>query len=155
MDEKPPPRRVKRKTQVAVVRTESPRMHAWMAGDLKAEDLTDDEVFKMQLMDSDGHFRGRPPRMIPRELAEAFRSEAQKRLMGWFVEQIPTAQKAYTGILTAHHLLPGDTAKLKAAEGIFDRVIGKVGNETHITVDKGKTFEDFVGDALVDVEEDE
>ena len=151
---RPTRKQIKNKT-VAVVRTVSPRMQMWMSGELKAEDLTDEEVAKGQLMDKDGHFRGRPPSMIPRELAMAFRSESQKRLMQWFQEQVPLAQKATQELLQSRHLAPGDATRLRAAEGIFERVVGKVGTETHIVVDKGKSFEDFVGEALIDVEEDD
>lgn len=140
------------RTRVATVRTNSPRMKAWMAGEIKPEELTDDEVFKMQLMDSDGHFRGRPPGMIPRDLALAFRSEAQKRLQGWFIEQVPDAMRAYREIMMARTLAPGDTAKLRAAEGVFERVIGKVtaNMEVHSTVEV-KTYEDVLDEVLVEV----
>lgn len=144
-----------KRTQVAKVRTESPRMRMWMAGELTADMLTDEEVARCQLMDKDGHFRGRPTSMVPRELMQAFRSEAQKRLMQWFQEQVPLAQKATQELLQSRHLAPGDATRLRAAEGIFERVVGKVGTETHIVVDKGKSFEDFVGEALIDVEEDD
>ena len=154
--EKPKPRRpTRKKTEIARVRTDNPRMQAWMSGELTAEGLDDDEVFRMQLRDRNGNFQGRPPRVVPRDLAEAFRTEAQKRLMGWFVEQVPNAQKAVEELVRSRHLLPGDATRLRAAEGIFERVIGKVGSETHLIVDKGKTFEDFVGEAIIDVEEDE
>lgn len=146
----------RKSAQVKRVRTISPRMKAWMAGEIKPEDLTDDEVFKMQLMDSDGHFRGRPPGMIPRELALAFRSEAQKRLQNWFVEQIPNAQRAYLEIMKARVLNPGDTAKLRAAEGVFERVIGKVATnmEVHAT-HEARTYEDVLEEVLVEIPEED
>ena len=150
-----PKRPTKKRTQVARIRTESPRMRMWMAGELDPADLTDEEVARCQLMDKDGHFKGRPTKMVPRELMMAFRSEAQKRLMQWFQEQVPLAQKATQELLQSRHLAPGDATRLRAAEGIFERVVGKVGTETHIVVDKGKSFEDFVGEALIDVEEDD
>lgn len=138
--------------RVAVVATRSPRMQMWMAGELGPEDLTDEEVNKMQLMDSDGHFRGRPPGMIPRELALAFRMEQQKRLMSWFAEQVPVAQRAMKELLESRHLAPGDATRLRAAEGVFERVIGKVGQETHIVVDKGRSFEDVTADVVMDLD---
>lgn len=150
-----PKRPYKPKRTVKRVSTVSPRMQAWMDGKLQPEDLTDDEVTKMQLMDSDGHFRGRPPGMIPRDLAVAFRTEQQKRLMAWFAEQVPVAQKAYRELLQSRHLQPGDAARLRAAEGIFERVVGKVGQETHIIVDKGRTFEDVTADVVMDLDMDE
>jgi len=145
--------KIKRRT----IATVSPRMQAWMDGELKPEDLTDEEVSRMQLMDREGMFRGRPAGAIPRDLAMAFRSEAQKRLMSWFQEQVPLAQKAYRDLLKARHLLPGDAAKLRAAEGIFERVIGKVPNATdmHVVVDQGRSFEDVTGDVVADLDEEE
>lgn len=141
--------------QVARVRTTSPRMQMWMNGEIDPSELTDEEVNKMRLMDADGHFRGRPTAVIPRDLAMAFRTEQQKRLMAWFGEQVPLAQKAMQELLMSRHLAPGDATRLRAAEGIFERVIGKVGQETHLVVDKGTTFDDVLEGVLVDVEEDD
>lgn len=154
MAEGTPARRPKRppKTQVKRVNTTSPRMKMWMNGEISPEQLTDDEVNKMQLMDADGHFRGRPPGMIPRELAVAFRMEQQKRLMSWFAEQVPVAQRAMKELLESRHLAPGDATRLRAAEGVFERVIGKVGQETHIVVDKGRSFEDVTADVVMDLD---
>jgi len=151
---RPTRKQVKEKT-VAVVRTTSPRMQMWMSGQLKPEDLTDEEVARGRLMDQDGHFRGRPPSMIPRELAMAFRSESQRRLMAWFQEMVPDAQRAYKEMLNSRHLQPGDAARLRAAEAVFERVIGKVGQETHIVVDKGRSFEDVTADVVMDLDMDE
>lgn len=150
------PRR-KTRRQVAVVRTANPRMQDWMDGKIKPEELTDEEVNKMRLMDSDGHFRGRASVVLPRDLAMAFRSEQQKRLMAWFAEQVPTAQRAYKELLESRHLAPGDAARLRAAEGVFERVIGKVSaqSDVHLVVDKGETFDDVLEGVLVDVEEDD
>ena len=146
-----------RKTKVRI--SVPDRLQDWIEGRLKPEDLTDDEVNRMQLMDKNGHFSGRPARMIPRELAMAFRSEQQKRLMAWFAEQVPVAQKAYRDILQARHLNPGDAAKLRAAEGIFERVVGKVPNtsDVHMVVEGQKTFEEHAADIVMDldVEEDD
>lgn len=133
------------------------RYTMFMDGTLDPADFTDDEVNKMQLMDKDGHLKGRPTKSIPRELAMAFRTQQQLRLMAWFAEEVPEAQKAYREILNSRHLQPGDAARLRAAEGIFERVIGKVSQaqDVHLTVDKGKSFEDYVGDAVIDLEDDD
>lgn len=145
----------KRQRKIAV--SVPDRLQDWIEGKLKPEDLTDEEVNRMQLMDKNGHFTGRPARMVPRDLALAFRSEQQKRLMAWFAEQVPLAQKAYRELLRARHLSPGDAAKLRAAEGIFERVIGKVpqATEAHVTLDKGRSFEDVTADVVADLEDEE
>lgn len=150
---RPTKKQIKNRT-VAVVRTTSPRMRMWMDGELKPEDLTDDEVNKMQLQDADGHFRGRPPSMIPRELALAFRTEQQRRLQAWFAEQVPLAKAALQELILSRHLAPGDSTRLRAAESVFERVIGKVGQETHIVVDKGRSFEDVTADVVMDLDLD-
>jgi hypothetical protein len=146
-----------KKKRRRVVTSISPRMDLWLDGELDPSDFTDEEVQRMQLSDKDGSFRGRPPMAIPRELAMAFRAEAQKRLQNWFVEIVPDAQRAYKELLNSRHLAPGDAARLRAAEGVFERVIGKVVAQTdmHVVMDKGKTFEDFVGEAIIDVEEED
>ena len=147
----------RRKTKVRV--SVPDRLQDWIEGRVKPEDLTDEEVNRMQLMDKNGHFSGRPSRVIPRDLAMAFRSEAQKRLMAWFQEQVPVAQRAYRDLLTARHLNPGDAAKLRAAQGVFERVIGKVPNATdmHVVMDDRKSFEEHAADIVMDldVEEDD
>ena len=131
------------------------RYELFIQGKLDPADFSDDEVAKMRLMDKNGNFQGRASYAIPRELAMAFRSEQQKRLQAWFAETVPEAQKAFKEILNSRHLQPGDAARLRAAESVFERVIGKVSqsSDVHLTVDKGPSFEDFVGDALVEIEE--
>lgn len=151
-DPKPKPRR--RRPNARLTHPVPDRYQLFMDGTLDPAEFTDEEVHKMRLMDKDGTFRGRPTKSLPRELAMAFRSEQQKRLMAWFAQTVPEAQKAYREILTSRHLQPGDAARLKAAEGVFERVIGKVSqsSDVHLTVDKGPSFEDFVGEALVEIE---
>lgn len=143
----------RRQTRINV----SPRMQQWLDGNLEAEDFTDEEVNRMQLQDKNGHFSGRPIKHIPRDLAIAFRSQQQMRLMAWFAEQVPLAQKATMELLNSRHLSPGDATRLRAAEGIFERVIGKVqaNSEMHVVVSKEKTYEDVLEGVLVDVEAEE
>lgn len=137
-----------------MVMTVSDRMQKFMDGTLLPEDFDDDEVHRMQLRDKNGSFTGRPSRAIPRELAQAFRAQQQMRLMAWFAEQIPLAQKATMELLNSRHLAPGDATRLRAAESIFERVIGKVqaNSEMHVTVSKEKSYEDVLEGVLVDVE---
>lgn len=150
-ERKPRPKQVVRRVSIPE------RLDQWVKGELKPEDLTDEEVHRMQLMDKNGHFSGRPSKVIPRDLAMAFRSEAQKRLMGWFQEMVPEAQKAYRDLLTARHLQPGDAAKLRAAEGVFERVIGKVPNATdmHVIIDDKPNFDKAATEIVYDLDEEE
>ena len=133
------------------------RLEMLIAGEITVEDLDDEEVRRMQLRDKNGNFQGRPGKWIPRELAIAFQQEQFKRFRHEMSEMLPLALSAHKRLLTANNLGPGDGAKLQAVKETYERMFGKIPNQTdmHLVVDKGKTFEDFVGEALVDVEEEE
>jgi hypothetical protein len=150
-----PPRRPKvprKSVQVSVT-----RLQLLLDGTLTIEELDDEEIRRMQLKDSTGSFKGRPPLWIPHSLALAFKQEFFRRFQSELGEMIPDAMKAIKEQLNSRHLSPGDATRLRAAELVIDRVFGKVTQnvDQHVTLDKGKSFEDFVGDALVDVEEEE
>jgi len=137
------------------VKIEITRLQLLIDGELTFDDLDDEEVFRMQLRDRNGHFKGRPPKWIPRDLAQAWANEQRNRAAAWFGEMIPQAQKTTLEMLKSRHLSPGDGARLRAAEMIFDRALGKVGSESHITIDKGRSFDDVLEGVLVDVAEEE
>lgn len=145
-----PTKRVKRRIEVT-------RLDMLINGDLAIEDLDDDEIRKMQLRNSSGDFRGRPPLYIPRDMAMAFRQEHFRRFGLEMAEIVPEAVRAVRELLNSRHLAPGDATRLRAAELVLERNFGKVTQnvDSHVVVDKGKTFEDWVGEAIIDVEEDE
>ena len=90
-------------------------------------------------------------------MAMAFRQEHFRRFQAEMAEIVPDAIRAVREQVNSRHLSPGDATRLRAAELVLERVFGKVTQnvDSHVVVDKGKTFEDFVGDAIIDVEEDE
>lgn len=133
------------------------RLDKLISGELSIEDLDDEEIRKMQLRNNVGDFRGRPPLYIPRDMAMAFRQEHFRRFGKEMAEIVPDAMRAIKELLNSRHLSPGDATRLRAAELVLERNFGKVTQnvDQHVVVDKGKTFEDFVGDAIIDVEEDD
>jgi len=149
---------VRRKpTKVHRKRIELTRLDLLINGDLLIEDLDDEEIRKMQLRNNSGDFRGRPPLYIPRDMAMAFRQEHFRRFGREMAEIVPDAMRAIKELLNSRHLAPGDATRLRAAELVLERNFGKVTQnvDSHVTVDKGKSFEDFVGEAIIDVEEEE
>ncbi|UVF61333.1 hypothetical protein SEA_SPARCETUS_4 [Microbacterium phage Sparcetus] len=140
-----------------IKRVEITRLDKLISGELTVEDLDDEEIQRMQLRNNQGDFRGRAPLYIPRELAMAFRQEHFRRFSREMQEMTPIAIKAIKELATSRHLMPGDATRLRAAELILERNFGKVTQsiDSHVTVDKGKTFDDFVGEAIIDVEEDD
>lgn len=147
-----PRKPVRRKTKVA--RFEATRLDMLISGELKVEDLTDEEIRRQQLMNSQGDFRGRPPMWVPREFAMAMQAEHFRRFKRDMSELVPDAVRAVKEMLNSRHLSPGDAARLRAAELVMERNFGKVTQnvDQHVTVDKGKSFENYVEDALVDAE---
>lgn len=129
------------------------RLELLIAGDLKVEDLDDEEIQRMQLKNMNGDFRGRPPLWIPRSMALEFRAEFNRRFQAELQAMVPEALRAHKELLTSRHLAPGDAARMTAVKEVYDRAVGKVVQQTEVhAVVENKTFEDFVGDAIIDVE---
>lgn len=131
------------------------RMYMFMTGELTIEDLDDDEIRRGQLKNVNGHFT-QEPAWIPRELAGALRAEQYRRFQVEMAGMLPDAMQAIHEMVKSRHLMPGDATRLKAAETILERVYGKVTQsvESHVTVDKGKSFDDVIEASLVDVDDD-
>ena len=140
-----------------VVRVNVTRLDMLLSGELLIEDLDDEEIARMQLRDKNGDFKGRPSSYVPRELALAFRQESYRRFQSAMGEMLPNALKAHREMLDSRHLAPGDAARLSAIKEVYERTFGKVAatSDVHLTVDKGKTFDDVLDEVLVDVEEDD
>lgn len=146
------PGQARKRVQVSVT-----RLDLLLDGTLKIEELDDEEIRRMQLRSSTGDFRGKPPLWIPHSLALAFKQEFFRRFQSELGDMLPDAMRAIKEQLNSRHLSPGDATRLRAAELVIDRVFGKVTQnvDQHVVIDKGRSFDDFVGDAMIDVEEDE
>lgn len=112
--------------------TESRAMAELMNGQRSVEDMDDDELIQMRFKDKGGHFRGRPPKNIPRELAIAAQQELLKRGVKAMEENFLGA----IGIM-AHLMLNGEeeSTRFKAAQYIYERVAGKTPDKVEINVD--------------------
>lgn len=151
------PRRKSRGGQVRVVATREPtRLELLIKGDLKIEDLDDEEILRMQLKNVNGDFRGRPPMWVPRSFALEMRAEFTRRFQGELNNMLPKALKAHKEILDSRHLAPGDAARMTAVKEVYDRTFGKVVQQTevHAVVEK-KDFSDVVADVVMDLDMDE
>lgn len=147
----------KRRRQTRVVATRAPtRLELLLKGDLKVEDLDDEEILRMQLKNQNGDFRGRPPMWVPRSFALEMRAEFTRRFQGELNNMLPKALKAHKEILDSRHLAPGDAARMTAVKEVYDRTFGKVVQQTevHAVVEK-KDFSDVVADVVMDLDMDE
>lgn len=147
--------RGRRKTRVVATRNPT-RLELLIKGDLKVEDLDDEEILRMQLKNVNGDFRGRPPMWVPRSFALEMRAEFTRRFQGELNNMLPKALKAHKEILDSRHLAPGDAARMTAVKEVYDRTFGKVVQQTevHATVEK-KDFSDVVADVVMDLDMDE
>lgn len=103
----------------------SGRYAALLNGTLKAEDLDDDEVAQGRLKDANGQFSGRPPRTLPTELVQAMRRE----WLGRAETKLRAAlMKSGVGTLVelANDRTIDEAVRLRAAQAIIDRTMGKV-----------------------------
>ncbi|QLF84328.1 hypothetical protein SEA_KARATE_4 [Microbacterium phage Karate] len=150
-----PVRRRRHATRVVAER-EATRLELLIKGDLKIEDLDDEEILRMQLKNSNGDFRGRPPLWVPRAFALEMRAEFTRRFQGELNNMLPKALKAHKEILDSRHLAPGDAARMTAVKEVYDRTFGKVVQQTevHATVEK-KDFSDVVADVVMDLDMEE
>lgn len=148
----------RRRVQTRVVATrERNRLELLIAGDLKIEDLDDEEIQRMQLKNKNGNFGGRPPLWIPRSMAMEFRSEFVRRFQGELNAMVGKALKAHKEILDSRHLAPGDAARMTAVKEVYDRTFGKVVQQTelHAVVEDKRSFEDVSADVVMDLDMDE
>lgn len=94
-------------------------------GILKVEDLDDDELARGQLKDKNGQFKGRPPKMIPQELVQAMRREWLGRAESKLREALMDHGLG-TLVELAKNKNVDESVRLRAAQTIIDRTMGKV-----------------------------
>lgn len=140
------------RTRVVATR-ERTRLELLVSGELKIEELDDEEILRMQLKNMNGDFRGRPPLWVPRQFALEMRAEFTRRFQGELNNMLPKALKAHKEILDSRHLAPGDAARMTAVKEVYDRTFGKIVQQTevHAVVEK-RNFEDVSADVVMDLD---
>lgn len=110
------------------------RYAQFLNGVITVEDLDDEELAQGRLKASDGTFRGRPPRVIPADMVQAMRREwlsrAEAKLRDALMEK---------GIGTLVSLAGDESidpaVRLRAADKIVERTMGKVPDRVHIAAE--------------------
>lgn len=124
----------------------SPRMQALMDGELKVEDLDDEEVRRGQLRSKDGDFRGRKTDYVPRKFHDLLVQEHLRRWNLKVAKELDPALDALREIATGNHRskTPAD-ARLKAAIYLIERTAGKVPEKNEVKLEVAKWEEDIDG----------
>jgi len=116
------PARVKSRHKTATV---SERYMAFVHGDIDVTELDNEEVFRGQLRNAQGDFRGGVPHFVPREFAQAMQKEAARRFSADMQALVPEAIAAVKEVMAKKHPQPGDGARVQAAFKTIERYAGK------------------------------
>jgi hypothetical protein len=137
----------------------SDKMQRLLDGTLEFTDLTDEELRRGQLADKNGNFTGKPPDLIPRKFYNAMVRELTYRMNAKFREHALEAIDTVVDVMRNgegeqfSQFERAGTGRLKAAELILNRVIGKVADKSEVSVDI-TTWQGLAenGELLIDVE---
>lgn len=133
------------------------------------EELTYEELRRGKLADVNGTFKGRPPAMIPAKFHTMMQRELLKRMQGQIQEQVERAIGVVIEVMEEGEgasetiesrgeriTTKAGTGRLKAAQYIIERVMGKVPDKTEITANV-TVWEGLQegGELLIDIDEEE
>lgn len=111
------------------------RYAEFLAGELSVDDLTDEEILRGRLMDKNGGWTGRPPKVVPDTFLQAIRDERPKRIQAMLDKEIPHAFKALHDVMVGGTANKGGGAKVAAATKILEYAIGKPSEQMKLTVE--------------------
>lgn len=131
------------------VQSMSDRYRDLMDGTLAIEDLDDEEVVRGQLRASDGTFKGRPPKAMPRELYLKLQAEAAKRWENKLKGMVDLSIEALERIVTSGR---SEMVRFQAATYLIERTMGKIPERIAVTADI-KRWEGVASSILVDLGE--
>lgn len=156
--------------RVAKALAGSPRMAAFLAGEITAEDLDEEELVKGKFRGADGTFRGRGSELIPRKFHEACVRELRHRIMEKFQGQSMGAVDTIFDVMengegASETIEDGRGGRITTKEGtgrfiaakyVVERVIGPIPQRTEtsstLTIWQGAIE---AGDLIVDVQEED
>jgi hypothetical protein len=125
------------------------RYEAFLTGELTVKDLDDEEIFRGQIRNNQGDFRGRPPKLVPREFATALQQEVAQRFNSNIAGLVPDSIKAIQTILNKAHPQPGDGAVVNAAFKVLERYAGKVPDTVNLKAEI-TSWEKHMSEVVVD-----
>lgn len=109
------------------------RYAQFLNGKITVEDLDDEELAQGRLKASDGTFRGRPPRVIPAEMVQAMRREWLARAEAKLRDAL--MEKGIGTLVELAEDCPDPAVRLRAANAIIERTMGKVPDRVHIAAE--------------------
>ena len=120
-------------------------------GDLS--DWDDEELRRGQKRDKNGHFRGRPPKIVPKILHDELTRRTLKEAQQLMQDNLVAAVKVLKDIALDDDVPPVD--RVRAIDMMMTRIMGKPPERVEISASV-KPFEELFQDGLVrDISEDD
>lgn len=110
------------------------RYAAFARGDITIDDLDEDEIMRGQFRGKDGSFKGRPPKYVPREFATALVQKQHELVATKISGLVNQAFATLSDVMGKPFPQPGDAARVKAAQLILERYLGRVPESLNVKV---------------------
>lgn len=134
------------------------RYNQLLTGELKIEDLDDEELIRGQMRTKHGDFRGPHPSIIPWTMHKAAMDAFGQRMERHLIEEIPNILDAMVAIANGSDVtgLRDPKARVAAGTYLLDRILGKTPDkqETQVTVTSRWEEAAAGGRLFVDVDPD-
>lgn len=98
------------------------------------EGLSEEELARGQLKDSNGGFQGRPPALVPREFHLACQREMKRRFEEIFSADVLEIAKQYVQLAKDSRIPPKERAKMM--QYAMERIFGGIPREIQLTQEK-------------------
>lgn len=121
-----------------------------LTGKLPVEDLDFEELARLQLRDKNGHFTGRPMRMLPAGIVKRMRREFFARGDEMFATAYEKAIATMVTLMTSP--MTEDATRLRAAQYVIERVRGKIPDVVVVDVEE-KAWQSAMAKIFVKPEE--
>jgi len=95
-----------------------------------AESLDDQELARAQLKSSDGTFKGRPPKFVPREFLLACQRDQKRRFEEIFSSEVIGIAKEYVKLAQSDNLK--DETKAKMMQYAMERIFGGIPKDLRV-----------------------
>lgn len=95
------------------------------------DEWDDEELAALRRKDKNGRFTGRPPKVLPMELARLFKAEVLRRADERVRQHVFKALDTLSGVLDDTEAKPSD--RISAAKTILDRALGRIPEKVELS----------------------
>lgn len=131
-----------------------PSTKAIMEGEVDVSQFDDEELRRGRQRDRNGQFRGKPSTVVPRAVYEELRRRTVTEFYEMVRQELMPSMEVVVAMAKGE--IPADPTRLKAAENIVNRFVGKVPETVNLNAIEKKPWEDAIEAGITyDVQRDE